>query len=54
MTLNSSTPMHVDEWLADYRARMMAAIAKRPKPEGIDEDGDEPPSISLTCPIPTR
>jgi hypothetical protein len=52
MTPNSSAA-HVDEWLADYRARMMAAVAKRPKPEGLDDepDGGE---IAVICPIPAR
>jgi hypothetical protein len=40
MTSGSSTP-HVDEWLADYRARMQAAVHKRAKPECIDELDDK-------------
>jgi len=52
MTLNSSTPMHVDEWLKDYIARQQAAINRRPKPEGLDDEPDG--GEIVICPIPAR
>lgn len=42
MTASSSAaPTHEDEWLKDYQSRLMAAVHKRPKPEGEDEPEGE-------------
>jgi hypothetical protein len=49
MTTPGSSTSHLDEWVNDYRARMMSAINRRPKPEGIDEPED---AEIIICPVP--
>ena len=41
MTTPGSSTSHLDEWVNDYRARMMSAINRRPKPEGIEDDSQD-------------